>query len=271
MKKKWEKLLIGVGMLVLTVGLTFHSGAAAPTGEIKIACPTLGTEVPIHYRGGATDWDWMKMLYDPLIGTTPDSQESTEHGLARKWEMTPDGLTWTFYLRKGVKFHNGEEVTAKDVKFSLALAVRPDSMLGYAGQFKSTIASVDIKDPYTIVIRCKKPYPYLANLLADVGGPDSSILPKDYFEKVGPDEFAKRPIGSGPYKWHSQMIGSFIKLEATEKHWRDGVPKYKYLTFLLIPEEISRLSMLKTGEAVITFISRENVAGALKAGLNIVS
>ena len=97
------------------------------------------------------------------------------------------------------------------------------------------------------------------------------VVPKDYYERVGKDEFAKRPIGSGPYKWHSQMVGSFIKLEATDKHWRDGVPKYKYMTYLIIPEESTRIAMLRTGEADIARISREAVKEALSAGLNVIT
>jgi len=74
---------------------------------------------------------------------------------------------------------------------------------------------------------------------------------------------------SGPYKWHSQQVGSFIKLEATEKHWRDGVPRYKYMTYLVIPEESTRMAMLRTGEADISRISREAVKEARNAGLNV--
>ena len=95
------------------------------------------------------------------------------------------------------------------------------------------------------------------------------VVPKDYYEKVGKDEFQRRPIGSGPYKFHSQQVGSFIKLEATDKHWRDGVPKYKYMTYRIIPEESTRMAMLKTGEADIARISRESVKDALSSGMNV--
>jgi peptide/nickel transport system substrate-binding protein len=100
---------------------------------------------------------------------------------------------------------------------------------------------------------------------------DGFIIPKDYYEKVGQDQFMKRPVGTGPYKWHSQVTGSFIKLEATDRHWRDGVPRYKYVTFLIIPEESTRLAMLKTGEADITRISREKIKEVLDAGLKVIS
>ncbi len=97
------------------------------------------------------------------------------------------------------------------------------------------------------------------------------ILPKDYFEKVGRDNFFQKPVGSGPYKFHSQQVGSYVRFEATDKHWRDGVPRYKSVTFRIIPEENTRIAMLKTGEADIARISRDAVKEALSAGLNIVT
>ncbi len=98
------------------------------------------------------------------------------------------------------------------------------------------------------------------------------IIPKDYYERIGKDEFAKRPIGSGPYKFHSLVPGSFVRLEANDgKHWRDGIPKYKYMTYLIIPEENTRLAMLRTGEADIARISRNSVKDALNANLNVIT
>ena len=108
--------------------------------------------------------DWLKLLYDPLVGTTPDGKLSPEHGLATKWEMTPDGLTWTFYLRKGVKFHDGVELTAKDVKFSLEQVMLPDSTSGISDEIRQTVRLIEIKDPYTLVVHCKKPSIFLHSL-----------------------------------------------------------------------------------------------------------
>jgi peptide/nickel transport system substrate-binding protein len=107
----------------------------------------------------------------------------------------------------------------------------------------------------------------LSNLESAIG----MVVPKDYYEKAGKDGFANRPVGSGPYKWHSQMAGSFIKLEATDKHWRDGVPKYKYMTYLVIPEESTRMAMLMAGEADISRISRGALKDALSSGLNVLT
>ncbi len=271
MKTKWRTLLsggVGLTMILLTGN---QPVAAAPAGEVKIAGPMVGNQVPIPRLELTHANDWMQLLYDHLLGCTPEGDFSPDHGLANRWEMSPDALTWTFYLRKGVKFHDGVEVTAKDVKFSLEEFIRPDSLSDDAAFLRRDIKSIEVKDSYTLVIQCKQPAIFLRNLLSNMEGTAGMIIPKDYYEKVGKEEFQKHPIGSGPYKWHSQMVGSFIKLEATEKHWRDGVPRYKYMTYLIIPEEGTRIAMLRTGEADITRVSRKGVKEARGAGLNIVT
>ena len=245
--------------------------AAPPTGEVKSVASVFGNQIPIPYLEITQANDWMHLLYDYLVACEPDGDLSPDLSLASKWEMSRDGLIWTFYLRKGIKFHDGVELTAKDVKFSIEKTMLPESSSTNASFIRRDVKSIEVKDPYTLVITCKKPAIFLAHMLSNMEGLDGMVMPKDYFEKVGKDEFAKRPIGSGPYRFHSQMPGSFVKLEATDKHWRDGVPKYKYMTYLVIPEESTQIAMLKTGEADIARISREAVKDAQSAGLNIVT
>ncbi len=272
MKVKRITALAGVValMIILLTG-SLPVVAAPPTGEVKTVAPTIGNIVPIHYLEQTHANDWMQLLYDHLVGCTPEGKFSRDLGLANKWEMSRDGLTWTFYLRKGVKFHDGVELTAKDVKFSLELSVRPDTLISEAAFMRKNVKSIEVKDPYSVVIQCKQPDIFLLNTLSNTESTAGMVVPKDYYERVGKDGFAKHPIGSGPYKYHSSMVGSFIKLEATEKHWRDGVPKYKYMTYFVIPEELTRIAMLRTGEADITRVSREGVKDALGAGLNVLT
>ncbi len=269
MKVKSLKLLSGVLVLILVLLTGYGSvSAASPTGEVRTVGGVFGNQIPIPYLEMAHANDWMDLLYDHLVGYTPDGKFSRDLGLANRWEMSPDGLTWTFYLRKGVKFHDGVEVTAKDVKFSIEQFMLPDSSAGEGPFLRQNVKGIDVKDPYTVTIHLNKPDIFLIYYFV-VDTSCGMIVPKDYYERVGKDAFAKRPIGSGPYKWHSQQVGSFIKLEATERHWRDGIPKYKHMIYLIIPEESTRLAMLRTGEADIARISREAVKEALNAGLNV--
>jgi peptide/nickel transport system substrate-binding protein len=270
--KTTMQTLSGMLMVLFILLLAPQSSIAAPAGELTIVSPIIGNQVPIAWEELSQANDWMKLLYDPLVGTTSDAELSPEAGLAQRWVMSPDGLIWTFSLRKGIKFHDGVEVTAKDAKFTVEKAMGPESKSNIQGSLKDAIKSMEVKDDYTLVVYCKKPYLFLPDgLFSDIGTVSNSIIPKDYYERVGRDKFIKNPIGSGPYKFHSQLVGSIIKLEATDKHWRDGVPRYKYVTFRIIPEESTRIAMLKTGEADIARISRESVKEILGAGLNVIT
>ena len=271
MKPKSMTLLAGMVILAIVLSMGYSLViAASPTGEVKTAAAMFGTQIPIPRLELGHGNDWMLLLYDHLVGCTPEGKLSADLGLAYNWEMSPDGLSWTFYLRKGIKFHDGVELTAKDVKFSIEQLMLPDARPASAGVFRQTIKNMEVKDPYTLVIQCKKPFLFLPPFLSDLEGGDSLIIPKDYYERVGQEQFIKRPIGSGPYKFHSQMIGSFIKLEATEKHWRDGVPRFKYMTYLIIPEESTQIAMLKVGDVDIIRVSRDKVKEVMDAGLKVV-
>ena len=274
MKSKVIVILAGA-MTLLFVMLTGTQGMAAEsTGELRYPAPMFGYERWIPRVESMHSSDVLNLLYDPIVGTSPDGEFSTEYGIATKWETAPDFLSITLYLRKGVKFHDGVEVTAKDVKFTLDQVVLPDSKSGNAGAMRRIIKSVEIKDPYTVVVHCKKPtlipFTLLYNL-SNVTGTEGLIIPKHYYEKVGRDEFKKHPMGSGPYKFHSQQSGSFIKLEAIDRHWQYGVPRFKYVNFLIIPEYSSRIAMLKNGEADLIRISRESVKDMLDAGFRVVT
>ena len=85
------------------------------------------------------------------------------------------------------------------------------------------------------------------------------VLPKKYIEANGDDVFARKPVGSGPYRFVEQVTGSHVKLAAVDNHWRIGTPKYKNVTFRLVPEETTRIALLRRGEVDIADVSRERV------------
>jgi peptide/nickel transport system substrate-binding protein len=246
--------------------------AARPTGELRIALAFLGaqrlipwTEVP---SGGIKQHQLL--IYDHLVGCTDDGQLAAEAGIAQKWAEADDKLSWTLWLRQGVKFHDGTELTAEDVKFSLDNVLDPKA-IGLLGPGKNAFKAVEVKDPYTVVIHLKQPSAFLPWHFSCATGSDGMVLPRQYFQRVGADAFSKNPIGSGPYRVVKNAIGSQIQLEAVDQHWREGVPKFKTVTFLLVPEESTRLAQLRTGEADIIAISRERVPEVKAAGFKVFS
>ena len=160
-------------------------------------------------------------------------------------------------LRDGVKFHNGDPVTAEDVKFSFER---------YRGASKdlmaSRVASIETPDPRHVRFKLKEPWPDFLTFYGTATGA-GWIVPKKYVEKVGDDGYKKAPIGAGPYKFVSFTPGVELVLEAFEGYWRK-VPSVKRLVFKVIPEEATRLAALKRGEIDIVYSIRGELAEELK-------
>ena len=268
--------MYGVVALLTLLGAAMAApllAADKPTGELRIALAFLGAQRLIPWAeipsGGIKQHQLL--IYDHLVGCTDDGQLSTERGIAQAWEEAADHLSWTFTLRQGVKFHNGTELTAEDVKFSIDSLFEPKAVAALLGPTRAAFKEVEIKDPYTVVVHLKQPAIFLPWNFSCAIGNEGMILPKAYFQQLGADGFAKVPIGSGPYKVVKNAVGASIQIEAVERHWADGVPKFKTLTFLVVPEESTRLAQLRTGEADIIAVSRERVPEVKAAGFNVFS
>jgi peptide/nickel transport system substrate-binding protein len=186
------------------------------------------------------------LVYDMLIYWDEVNRKFFP-GLAESWDVSPDGLTTTFHLRKGVQFSDGwGELTSADVKYNFERQAAPDST-GKTSQTRR-IASMDTPDPYTLVVHFKDPYPtFFVDMSMGNSGVAQGIVCKKYLEKVGDEEASKKPIGSGPYRLVDFQLGSYYKFEALDSHWR-VVPEFKTLTIRLIPETSTQIAALKNKE-----------------------
>jgi peptide/nickel transport system substrate-binding protein len=177
--------------------------------------------------------------------------------LAESWSASEDGLTFDFVLRGGATFHNGDPVTADDVKFSFE-RYRGTSY----GLLKDRVASVDIPDPLHVRFKLKQPWPDFLTFYASATAA-GWVVPRKYVEKVGDEGFKKAPVGAGPYKFVSFNPGVELVLEAFEQYWRKP-PSVKRLVFKVIPDETTRLAALKRGEVDIAYSIRGELAGELQ-------
>jgi peptide/nickel transport system substrate-binding protein len=167
--------------------------------------------------------------------------------LAESWSVSADGLVYDFALRKGVKFHNGETVTAEDVKFSF------ERYRGiFARTLKERVAEVETPDAARVRFRLKQPWPDFMTFYGSLATGAGWVVPRKYLEKVGDEGFKKSPIGAGPYRFVSFTPGVELVLEAFEQYWRKS-PPVKRLVFRTIPDPSTRLAALKRGEVDITF------------------
>ncbi len=184
-------------------------------------------------------------LHDALVKPMPGNLNAP--CLAESWTVSKDGRVWEFVLRKGVKFHNGEVVTAEDVKFSFERYKG-----GAAALFRERVREVQVVDPGRIRFVLKEPWPDFMTFYGTSASGAAYVVPKKYVEKVGDDGFRKAPIGAGPYKFVSFQPGVELVLEAFEGYWRK-VPHVKRLVIRGIPDESTRAAALKRGDVDVVY------------------
>ena len=258
MDRPTRSRLLLAAVLLLTV-VAASPAAAAPEGQLTWAFHVSLAPAwfdPAETTGIITPFKFLYAIHDALVKSMPGN--ALAPSLAESWTVSPDGLAYEFVLRRGVTFHNGDPVTAEDVKFSMERYRGAGS-----GPFKARVAAIDIVDPHRIRFRFKEPWP---DFLTFYGTPATGagwVVPRKYVEKVGDDGFKKAPIGAGPYKFVSFTAGVELVLEAYEPYWRKS-SSVKRLVFKAVPEEVTRLAMLKRGEADIAYSIRGALAEELR-------
>src|SRR5262249_4620162 len=151
-------------------------------------------------------------LHDAMVKPMPGNPLTPS--LAESWSVSPDGLTYEFVLRKGARFHNGEPVTADDVKFSF------ERYRGAAAtSLKQRVSVVAVIHPRHIRFRLKEPWPDFMTFYGTPATGAGWIVPKKYVEAVGDEGFKKAPIGAGPYRFVSFTPGVELVLEAFVQYW----------------------------------------------------
>ncbi len=167
---------------------------------------------PAETSGIITPFMVLYAIHDAMVKPMPEGPLTA--GLAESWSVSEDGLVVEFVLRKGAKFHNGEAVTAEDVKFSFER---------YRGaghdMMKERVEAVETLDPQHVRLKLKQPWPDFLTFYSSATGA-GWVVPKKYVEKVGEEGFKKAPIGAGPYKFVSFNPGVELVLEAFDQYWR---------------------------------------------------
>ena len=241
------------GLLLLSAGSPPEAAAAAEgqvTWAVHISLAPTWFD-PAETPGMITPYMVLYALHDALVKPMPGQPRAP--GLAESWSVSKDGLVYEFVLRKGALFHNGDPVTADDVKFSL------ERYRGTAVKaLRERVAAVETPDPGRVRIRLKQPWPDFLTFYTNATGA-GWIVPRKYVEKVGDEGFKKAPVGAGPYKFVSFTPGVELVLEAFEQYWRKS-PTVKRLVLRVIPDESTRLAALKRGEVDIAYSIRGELA-----------
>jgi peptide/nickel transport system substrate-binding protein len=258
-------MIIAVIFSCLIITKPFSCEASSVKGEknrvvICISSPIVSLD-PTNYRDRNTQIA-LKNMFDSL--TTRDASMKVVPQLAESWRSLDD-TTWEFKLRQGVKFHNGDDFTAEDVKFTLERVVKEGALEGKTSPRKSLLgplSRVKIIDDYTVQIETEKPWPILPLMLTL-----QEIVPKKHMEAVGSQGFQINPIGTGPFRFVRAEGGKVLILERFEDYYGGSpeilpvqVAPLKHLIFKTVLVKAEQIAMLKKGECdIITHVPPEAI------------
>jgi peptide/nickel transport system substrate-binding protein len=257
--KRWRMLAVSA-ILAWCMGAGGPAPAAAqtkPEGEMRWALYV--TLVPAwndpgeSVAGVLTPFWVLYALHDALVKPMPNQRMAAS--LAESWTVSEDQRVYEFTLRQGVKFHNGDPFTAEDVQFSFQRAK--------AAILHQKVKEVVVVDPTHVRFVLHEPWPDFMTFYGSFASAAGWVVPKHYLEQVGADGFKRRPIGLGPYKFVSQTPGIELVMEAYEGYWRK-VPSVKRLVFKSIPEQTTRLAMLKRDEVDVAYLLDGSLAESIK-------
>jgi peptide/nickel transport system substrate-binding protein len=246
---------------MLAIGLTLLAAAPARAAEgemrwglhVTLAAKWLD---PAETEAFSTPFMVLYAIHDALVKPMPAGLYTPS--LAESWQESKDHLTYTFALRKDARFHNGEPVTAEDVKFSFERYKGAS-----AGLLKEKVRDVQALGSTQVRFVLKEPWPDFMTFYGTTASGAAWIVPKKYVQQVGEDGFKTAPIGAGPYKVVSFKPGVEIVMEAFDGYWRKA-PSVKRLVMRSMPEETTRAAALRSGEVDIAYLLTGPTAEAIQ-------
>jgi len=253
MKLRYVTVLAAVFLLI---GAMLSVSADAREQVVRVALKASDIRsIDPHYGTTTIDYACIDPMFNALVRFKPGDMdpEKIQPDLAEGWNMSPDGLVWTFYLRKGVKFHKGYgELTAEDVKYSLEKAAKKETS-GFAKDFDA-LEKVEAIDKYTVRLTFKEHIPSVLGLLTDYHG--GYIVSKKAVEEMGLEKFKTNPIGTGPFMVHEYIPKQKLVEVRYDEYFR-GRPLLDKIEFWFMPDASSREMAFRKGEIDICEGERE--------------
>ncbi|HUF91389.1 MAG TPA: ABC transporter substrate-binding protein [Candidatus Limnocylindria bacterium] len=244
---------IFLGALVILFAATW---AAAPAlaqkrgGTLTVGNDEDAVGLDPHLSFAFASSNFYEHVYSGL--TRFNAKMEIEGDLATSWEI-PNPTTYVFRLRKGVKFHNGREMTAEDVKYSIERVRDPKNGSPIRGTY-SNVETVEIVDPHTVRLRLNRPS---ASLLSGITGRASYVVPKEEVDRHG--SLQKVMVGTGPFKLAEHVPGDFARFVRNEHYYEAGLPYLDGFTIKIIKDESSRLAALRRGTVDLTWIKATEI------------
>jgi peptide/nickel transport system substrate-binding protein len=228
-------------------------GAAETPRRGGVLLAVIGADPPSldpHQESTFANIQLVAPLYSTLLQIDPYSYPKVIGDVATEWKISPDGLTYTFKIRPGIKFHDGSPLTAADVKATYdKIVFPPEGTRSVRKIHYSAIGGIEAPDPATAVFKLKFPS---ASLLDNLASPWNAIFPKKYLDKDA-NYFMKNVVGSGPFKFKSYTRGSTFEGERNPDYFIKDRPHLDGYKFFISTETSVRAAAIRSGRAYIEF------------------
>jgi peptide/nickel transport system substrate-binding protein len=246
-----------VERVVETVEVTPLPQGTQPEGTLIVALSTNPDTLDGPITAERNAHNASRGIFDSLVWVNDEGKVEPE--LAESWEISDDGLEYTFHLRQGVTFHNGEPFNADSVVYSWERYINPELPWNERWRIADAVEKVD---EYTVKVITEEPKPLLLRTIAT----QWMMVPPQYIEEVGDVEFGIQPVGTGPFIFEEWVQGDHITLRANPDYWREGFPKVAEVIFRPVPESATRVAAIQTGEVdVVGRLSSEEAQSLLGA------
>ncbi len=239
--RKFGVACVGVLSLATLCAAVPTRAAEAPDGSLRVGVGQGLVNPDPHTSTLYSDVRILEQIYDGLLRIDPNTLKPVP-ALAESYQISPDGLAWTFHLRPGVTFHDGARLTSADVKYSIDRIRDLKTAATLRSDF-DPVASVETPDASTVILKLKQPFSVLAQVLATPVW--SAIVPK------GASDLAAKPDGTGPFMFLGQVPKTSVSLARNPHYWAAGLPRMPGVQFVVVPDESARVAALESHQVDI--------------------
>src|SRR5919202_6834566 len=219
-------------------------------GELRVALAGDPPSLDMHQEQTFMVTIPMSTAYNTLVMFDPHHYPQIIGDLAQAWTVSDDGMTWTFTLHRGVKFHDGSELTSADVKASWDKIISPpEGVVSPRRSEYEFIKSIEAPDPYTVVFHLNYP---AASFLPGIAHPANFIYAKKYLDQ-DPNYYKQKAVGTGPFKLKEYVHGSSIELVRNPDYWKKGLPYLDGAKYFIIKDDGVRAKSIRGDRTYVEF------------------